>query len=95
MYCFNVPSSMCANRQAFYECIFQNLLEINIPEIDWEESGEILKPHVGVNVPLVDCPLTAEQMEALRQHIDLLQPSDCNGVDLYRDTVEYVENVRP
>ncbi|XP_060779110.1 uncharacterized protein LOC132887649 isoform X2 [Neoarius graeffei] len=71
-----------------------NPQEINIPEIDWEESGEIPEPHLHVNVPLVDCPLTAEQMEALIHHIDPLQPSDCNGVDLYTDTVEYVESLR-
>ena len=74
-------------------CFFFQLKEMNIPEIDWEESGEVPEPHVGVNVPQLESPLTPEQLDALQHHIDPLQPSDSNGIDIYITTVQYVEGL--
>ncbi|KAF6721032.1 hypothetical protein FQA47_018051 [Oryzias melastigma] len=37
--------------------------EVNlIPEIEWEESGYMTKPHPGINVPVLDHPLSDPQM---------------------------------
>jgi len=66
---------------------------MNIPYIDWEDSGYILDPHTVVNVPRFDSPLTPEQVERLREHINPLQPSECNGMDIFLSTVQYVENL--
>ncbi|CAM4373765.1 unnamed protein product [Leuciscus chuanchicus] len=67
--------------------------EMNIPYIDWEESGYIVDQHTVVNVPRFDSPLTPEQVEMLREHINPLQPSASNGMDIYLNTVQYVENL--
>lgn len=67
--------------------------EMYIPRIDWEDSGYVDDPHTGVNVPLLDSPLTAEQMEQLMEHINPLQPSESFGIDLFLDTVQYVQGV--
>ncbi|XP_077065660.1 uncharacterized protein LOC143718491 [Siphateles boraxobius] len=67
--------------------------EMNIPYIDWEDSGYILDPHTVVNVPRFDSPLTPEQVEMLREHINPLQPSESNGMDIFLSTVQYVENL--
>jgi len=64
-----------------------------IPDIDWEDSGYFDDPHTGVNVPLLDSPLTAEQMEQLREHIDPLQPSESFGTDIFLNTVQYVQGL--
>ncbi|XP_046889129.1 uncharacterized protein LOC124476229 [Hypomesus transpacificus] len=67
--------------------------EMNIPQIDWEESGEVPDPHIGVNVPQLGSPLTPEQLAALQHHIHPLQPSESNGIDIYMTTVQYVEGL--
>lgn len=73
--------------------IYEFFQEMNIPHIDWEDSGFVNDPHTGVNVPLLDSPLTEEQMEQLREHIDPLQPSESSGMDIFLDAVQYVEQL--
>lgn len=51
---------------------------MTIPYIDWEDSGYIV-----VNIPQFDSPLTPEQLEQLREHINPLQPSESNGTDIF------------
>ncbi|XP_078797904.1 uncharacterized protein LOC144989393 [Oryzias latipes] len=33
-----------------------------VPEIEWEESGSMAEPHLGINVPVWDSPLLGPQM---------------------------------
>ncbi len=66
---------------------------MTIPYIDWEDSGYILDQQAVVNVPQFDSPLTPEQVEQLREHIDPLQPSESDGMDTFLSTVQYVENL--
>lgn len=68
-------------------------LLLTIPYIDWEDSGYIVDPHTVVNVPQFDSPLIPEQVEQLREHINLLQPSETNGMDIFLSTVQYVQNL--
>lgn len=77
----------------FYMFFLPTLKEMNIPQIDWEESGEVPDPHIGVNVPQLGSPLTPEQLAALQHHIHPLQPSESNGIDVYMTTVQYVEGL--
>ncbi|KAE8277491.1 hypothetical protein D5F01_LYC22460 [Larimichthys crocea] len=67
--------------------------DLNIPEIDWEQSGDVSELHHGVNVPQFESPLSPEQLRLLKEHIDPLQPSQNNGVDIYLETLAYVENL--
>ncbi|KAJ4942413.1 hypothetical protein JOQ06_012279 [Pogonophryne albipinna] len=66
---------------------------ILIPEIQWEESGFSNQHHPGVNVPTLESPLSDPEMMLLQDTIDPLQESDCFGVDIYLETVQYVENL--
>ncbi|XP_041912848.1 uncharacterized protein LOC121677851 isoform X3 [Alosa sapidissima] len=49
--------------------------ELNIPEIDWEQSGDVPENHLGVNVPQFESPLSPEELSGLQEHIDPLQQS--------------------
>lgn len=66
---------------------------MNIPEIDWEESGEVPQPDLGVNVPQLESPLTPDQLETLKHLIDPMQPSESSGVDIYLTALQYVESL--
>ncbi|XP_041839333.1 uncharacterized protein LOC121638551 isoform X1 [Melanotaenia boesemani] len=67
--------------------------EVQIPYIQWEDSGFLPDPHAEVRVPELGSPLTDEQMELLREHINPLQPSESSGMDIYLHTVQYVESL--
>ena len=56
--------------------------EMNIPHIDWEDSGYVPDLHTAVHL-LLDSPLTAEQMDWLRERFDPLQPSESHGMDIF------------
>ena len=56
---------------------------MNIPHIDWEDSGYAPDLHTLVHLLQLDSPLTAEQMEGLRERIDPLQPSESPGMDIF------------
>lgn len=62
-----------------------------ILQINWEESGLVADPHA--EVPEFDSPLNDDQMELLKQHIDPLQPSESSGMDIYINTLQYVETL--
>uniref|UniRef100_A0AAV2LKK7 Integrase catalytic domain-containing protein n=1 Tax=Knipowitschia caucasica TaxID=637954 RepID=A0AAV2LKK7_KNICA len=70
-----------------------NPMDLNIPDIDWDESGEVPEENVGVQVPDLESPLTPQQLSTLSVHIDPLQPSESNGVDVYSATLQYVTNM--
>uniref|UniRef100_A0A3Q0QXJ5 Resolvase HTH domain-containing protein n=1 Tax=Amphilophus citrinellus TaxID=61819 RepID=A0A3Q0QXJ5_AMPCI len=69
--------------------------QINHPVVDPEvlESGLVPDPHAEVRVPELDSPLTDHQMEMLREQIDALQPSESSGMDIYIDTLQYLETL--
>lgn len=71
--------------------IMHPVVDPEIPLIDWENSGLVPDPHAEVRVPELDSPLTDDQMELLREHIDPLQSSESCGMDIYLHTVQYVE----
>ena len=77
------------------ECLYTLFLwqGILIPEIEWEESGFTNEPHPGVIVPTLDIPLLDPEIMQLQENIDPLQESECFGVDIYLNTVRYVENL--
>ncbi|KAJ8364804.1 hypothetical protein SKAU_G00136350 [Synaphobranchus kaupii] len=52
-----------------------NLEELHIPHIDWEESL-LTEEHSSVTVPRLDSPLNEERMGELRATIDPIGPSD-------------------
>ena len=56
-------------------------------------SGFTNEPHSGVNVPTLDIPLLDPEIMQLQENIDPLQESACFGVDIYLNTVRYVENL--
>ncbi|XP_046896213.1 uncharacterized protein LOC124485884 isoform X2 [Hypomesus transpacificus] len=66
---------------------------ILVPEVEWEESVYISEPHPGVNVPVLDSPLSDEEMVQLQDAIEPLQYSESFGVDIYVNTVQFVENL--
>lgn len=71
-------------------CLSQGVL---IPDIEWEESGYMTEPRPGVNVPVMFSPLSDPEMLELQDNIHPLAHSDCFGVDIYLNTVQYVENL--
>ncbi|XP_034065330.1 uncharacterized protein LOC117552520 isoform X2 [Gymnodraco acuticeps] len=64
-----------------------------IPEIQWEESGYTNEHHTGVNVPTLNFPLSDLEIMQLQDNIDPLEESECFGVDIYLNTVQYIENL--
>ncbi|XP_073727850.1 uncharacterized protein [Misgurnus anguillicaudatus] len=65
--------------------------EMNIAEIDWESSGLPPDENVGVNVPTVQCPLTPEQLTALKETVDPRSPSQFYGIDIYMAAVQFCQ----
>ncbi|KAJ4938795.1 hypothetical protein JOQ06_028261 [Pogonophryne albipinna] len=64
-----------------------------IPEIQWEESGYTNEHHTGVNVPTLNFPLSDLEIMQLQDNIDPLEESECFGVDIYLNTVQYIDNL--
>ncbi|KAL0152614.1 hypothetical protein M9458_052337 [Cirrhinus mrigala] len=71
---------------------------ISNPEVQYsaveQGSGDAEDTHLGVNVPEIQRPqLTGEQTEQLLSQIDPLRESDSFGVDIYLQTLTYVETL--
>uniref|UniRef100_A0A1A8BYI3 Integrase core domain-containing protein n=2 Tax=Nothobranchius kadleci TaxID=1051664 RepID=A0A1A8BYI3_NOTKA len=66
---------------------------IPTPEIEWEENGYMTEPHPGINVPVLDSPLTDHEMLELQDNIIRCNIQTLLGVDTYLHTVQYVENL--
>ena len=56
---------------------------MNIPHIDLEDSGYVPDLHTAAHLLQLDNPLTAEQIEWLRERIDPLQPFESHGMDIF------------
>ncbi|KTG03581.1 hypothetical protein cypCar_00028994 [Cyprinus carpio] len=76
---------------------FQNPImdpeNVAIPNIEWEDSGYLEDPNLGVHVPVLDISLTDDEMSQLIETINPMQHSESYGVDLYLSTVQYVERL--
>lgn len=66
---------------------------MQIPHIHWKDIGLVPDPHAELQVPQLDSLLTDDQMEQLQGHIDPLEPSESSGMDIYSQTVQYVETL--
>ncbi|XP_042578484.1 uncharacterized protein LOC109078767 isoform X2 [Cyprinus carpio] len=62
--------------------------------VEQESGGDTEEIHFGVNVPAIQRPqLTNEQLEQLMSQIDPLQESESFGVDIYLQTLTYVQTL--
>ena len=64
---------------------------MDIPEIEWENSGLPRADHSGIIVPETDCPLTDDQMTSLRHAVNPRAASQSFGCDIYIATVQFCE----
>lgn len=71
-------------------CCFKGL---SIPQIDWESSGLSVDAHSSIVVPQTECPLTDEQMEALRETVDPKRPSQTFGWDIYLAVLHFCQSI--
>lgn len=71
----------------------QDEAELNIADIDGESSGLPPDESVGVNVPTVECPLTPEQLAALKDTVDPRSPSQSHGTDIYMAAVQFCQSL--
>ena len=61
--------------------------------IDWESPVPAESENFdvdAVNVPETACPLSREHVDELARTVDPLRNSDSYGIDIYMETVEYV-----
>ncbi|XP_062844579.1 uncharacterized protein LOC134325053 [Trichomycterus rosablanca] len=65
---------------------------INIPNIDWENSGLPCDDHSSIIVPDTECSLTDGQMTALRDAVNQRAESQSFGCDIYIAAVQFCEN---
>ncbi|XP_063736042.1 uncharacterized protein LOC134862182 isoform X1 [Eleginops maclovinus] len=64
---------------------------IDIPDIEWENSGLLCDVHFSVVVPHTACPLTDGQLTALRAAIQPRAASQSNGSEIYIAAVQFCE----
>lgn len=87
----------CNFAQKHLLCIFFShffFKVIPITEIQWEDSGYTNEPCPGVTIPELDSPLSELEIMALQDNIDPLQQSHCFGVDIYLNTLQYMERLQ-
>ncbi len=66
---------------------------MDIPHIEWENSGLTADGYSSVIVPDTESPLTDEQMAALREVVDPRAASQSFGFDIYVAAVQFCEHV--
>lgn len=66
---------------------------MDIPHIEWENSGLTADGYSSVIVPDTESPLTDEQMAALREVVDPKAASPSFGCDIYVAAVQFCEHV--
>ncbi|XDV31493.1 hypothetical protein PO909_002484 [Leuciscus waleckii] len=66
---------------------------LSIPQIDWESSGLSVDTHSSIVVPQTECPLTDEQVEALKETVDPKGPSQTFGWDIYLAALHFCQSV--
>ncbi|KAJ4936276.1 hypothetical protein JOQ06_000875 [Pogonophryne albipinna] len=70
-----------------------NVEELYLPHLDWEDSGLPDDPHHGVTVPETGHLLSHQQEAALGTAISPLAQSQSHGSDIYLATVQYVQHL--
>ncbi|XP_059195790.1 uncharacterized protein LOC131976672 isoform X2 [Centropristis striata] len=68
-----------------------NTEDMDIPDIEWENSGLPHDDHSSIIVPDADCPLTDEQMTSLGDAVNPRAASQSFGGDIYIATVQFCE----
>ncbi|XP_062309978.1 uncharacterized protein LOC134014403 [Osmerus eperlanus] len=66
---------------------------IDMPLIEWENSGLTPDCHSSIVVPDIESPLTDEQMAALREAVDPRALSQAYGCEIYIAAVHFCENI--
>lgn len=64
---------------------------MDIPDIEWENSGLPFEDHFGVVVPHAACPLTDGQLTAFRAVVQPRAASQSHGSDIYIAAVQFCE----
>lgn len=64
---------------------------MDIPDIEWENSGLPCDDHSSVIVPDTACPLTDGQLTSLRDAVDPRAASQSFGTDIYIAAVRFCE----
>ncbi len=77
----------------YTECCSLFTQELDIADIDWESSGLLPDESFGVNVPTVECPLTPEQLAALKDTVDPRSQSQSHGTDIYMAAVQFCQSL--
>ncbi|KAI4804031.1 hypothetical protein KUCAC02_025676 [Chaenocephalus aceratus] len=70
-----------------------NMEGVDIPQIEWENSGFAPDGHSSVIVPDTESPLTDGQMAALREAVDPRAASQSFGSDIYIAAVQFCEHL--
>ncbi|CAB1427207.1 unnamed protein product [Pleuronectes platessa] len=65
--------------------------DMDIPDIEWENSGLPHDDHSSIIVPDADCPLTDEQITSLGDAVNPRAASQSFGCDIYIATVQFCE----
>ena len=68
-------------------------IDLDGPAPSEEWNGPINDDVGTVEVPSTECPLQNETWELLSASIDPLSDSDVNGVDIYLETVRFIETI--
>lgn len=62
--------------------------------LDVNSMGELDGSSPAVILPSVQCPLSEEDMESLRDTINVIRPSQSHGREIYLDVLNFVLNHR-
>ncbi|KAK1890929.1 hypothetical protein KUDE01_009760 [Dissostichus eleginoides] len=73
--------------------VSDNMEGVDIPQIEWENSGFAPDGHSSVIVPDTESPLTDGRMAALREAVDPRTASQSFGCDIYIAAVQFCEHV--
>ncbi|XP_055011421.1 uncharacterized protein LOC129409427 isoform X2 [Boleophthalmus pectinirostris] len=67
--------------------------DMDLPHIEWENSGLPHDEHAGIVVPDMSSPLTDEQLTALKEAVNPMAASQSFGCDIYMAAVLYCEHL--
>ena len=59
--------------------------------MNFRENNNFNEPNdIAIVVQRIAPPLTLEQLSHLNQEVDVLVESECNGIDIYREVINFV-----
>ncbi|KAG5262229.1 hypothetical protein AALO_G00293610 [Alosa alosa] len=70
-----------------------NFEGLDIPDIDWEDSGLIADAHSGIVVPRTECPLNDDQIAALEEAVNPTATSESFGWDIYLAALQFSQSL--